>query len=58
LPGPVPAPARAGHQPGRALRRRKTAAAAHAISDYYQQQYQRPAPCAAIVRCRSSPAAI
>lgn len=27
LPGPLPAPARAGHQPGRTLQRRKTAAA-------------------------------
>jgi exonuclease SbcD len=40
LPGAVFAPARAGHQPGRTLRREKQQLLLHAISDYYQQQYQ------------------
>ncbi len=44
LPGPLPAPARAGHQPGRTLQRRKQQLLLNAISDYYQQQYE--AACA------------
>lgn len=46
LPGPLPAPARAGHQPGRTLRRRKTAAAV--------ERYQRL--LSAAVRSRLRPA--